>query len=647
MSTLSIDIETYSGTDLKTAGVYRYVEDPDFAVLLFAYAFDHEPGQIIDLASGENLPEEVYSALLDPYYTKSAFNANFERVCLGRHLGLPLQPQQWRCTRVHALTMGLPSSLDLVAKALKMEAQKDAAGKALIRYFSMPCRPTKTNGGRTRNLPKHNSEKWEQFKAYCIQDVLVEREIRNRLARYPVPETEWKLYVLDQIINDNGVKVDRVLVDHAITCDALHQDRLKKEAITLTSLVNPNSLPQLKRWLEDKTGEKVESLTKDTMPVLLEQAEDKLVARVLAIRQEMAKTSVKKYAAMSAAACRDDRVRGILQFYGANRTGRWAGRILQPQNLPRSDLADLALARELLRSGDYEGLELLFGTPNALSQLIRSALIPADGHRFLVVDFSAIEARVIAWLAGEKWRLDVFESHGEIYEASASQMFRTPIEEIGKRSPLRQKGKVAELALGYQGGPRALTQMGALKTGLTEEELPDLVAAWRATNPRIVQFWWDIETAALEAVQDKRTITLQHNLKLFCEPGVLFVELPSGRRLAYIRPTIETEKKFNKLGLTYEGYELGKWGRLRTYGGKLTENVVQAIARDCLAEALLGVDAVGYKIVLHVHDEIVVEAPGVQGSIEELIDILSRPLSWAPGLPLAADGFETKYYTKE
>ena len=649
MTVLTIDLETYSGTDLKACGVYRYVEDPDFQVLLFSYAFNDDPVEIVDLVNGERMSEPVVEALRDPAVTKAAFNANFERTCLAKHFGQVMDPRQWICTQVHALTLGLPASLELVAKSLKLRQQKDTAGKALIRYFSIPCKPTKSNGGRSRNLPEHDPERWDKFKAYCIQDVVVEREVRKKLERYPVSEKEWKLWQLDQIINDLGVRIDRTLVHHAITCDTQYQQRLENEAITLTGLNNPNSVSQLKEWLTEAVGVEVESLSKETIPQLLEQTECKTVSRVLKLRQEMAKTSVKKYQAMDGARCRDNRVRGLLQFYGASRTGRWAGRIIQPHNLPRNYLPDLDLARQLLRDGDYETLEMLFSNvPDTLSQLIRTALVPEDGCRFIVADFSAIEARVIAWLAGEKWRLDVFNTHGKIYEASASQMFRVPLDEIHKGSPLRQKGKIAELACGFSGGVNALRAMDRTwADSVPEEELWNLIQTWRKTNLRIVQFWHDVEEAALEAVQDKKTIKLQYGLIFFCEPGVLFIQLPSGRKLAYVRPQVETDKRFNKPTVTYEGYEQGKWSRLKTYGGKLTENIVQAIARDCLAEALLRVDNAGYRIVLHIHDEIVVEAPDGHISVDKLVEILGEPLSWAPGLPLRADGFEARYYVKD
>lgn len=650
MTILSVDIETFSSVDLTKCGVYAYTEAHDFEIMLFGYAFDNEPVKVIDLASGENLPEEVNRALADPGVIKTAFNANFERACIYVHFNYFMPPEQWRCTSVHALTLGLPTKLEEVAKAMKLKQQKDTAGKNLIRYFSLPCKPTKANGQRTRNLPEHAPEKWAQFKAYCAQDVEVERQIRKALERFPVLPVEQKLWELDQRINDGGIQVDPDLVAHAIACDTAYQERRAEEAARLTGLDNPKSVSQLKAWLLEAGGLEVESLNKETVPELLKQAESETVKRVLGLRQEMAKTSVKKYQAMDRARCKDNRIRGLLQFYGANRTGRWAGRLVQVQNLPQNHLADLDLARNLLKAGEYDTLELLFDSvPAVLSQLIRTAFIPSPGHRFIVADFSAIEARVVAWLAGEKWRLDVFNTHGKIYEASASAMFKVPIEQITKGNPLRQKGKIAELALGYQGGKGALITMGALKMGLEEEELPGLVTSWRKANPAIVQFWWDVEKAAIEAVREKKAVTLQHGLTFSYESGILFIRLSSGRRLAYVRPRIETNSRFDKPALTYEGTEQGtkQWGRLYTYGGKLVENIVQATARDCLAEAMLRLDAAGYRIVMHVHDEVVLEEPNCRGSLEDACGVMGQPIPWAPGLPMRADGFETNYYKKD
>lgn len=647
---LSIDIETFSSVDLKRCGVYAYTEAPDFEILLFAYAFNDHPVQVVDLASGETIPDSIDGLLRHPSVIKTAFNANFERTCLAKYLGYEMPPEQWKCSSVHALTLGLPLSLDEVAKVLKLQQQKDTAGKALIRYFSVPCKPTKANGGRTRNLPAHDPEKWKQFKAYNAQDVIVERTLRKTLERYPVPQIEQKLWALDQEINDRGVRVDPDLVAHAIACDASYQQRLESEAVALTGLDNPKSVAQLKAWLLEVEGLEVESLSKETVPALLAQAENTTVHRVLELRQEMAKTSIKKYQAMDRARCPDDRIRGLLQFYGANRTGRWAGRLVQVQNLPQNHLKDLDLARQLLMAGKYDTLELLFDSvPGVLSQLVRTAFIPTPGCRFIVADFSAIEARIIAWLAGEKWRMDVFNSHGKIYEASAAQMFKVPVDSITKDSPLRQKGKISELALGYGGSVGALTVMGALKMGLEEAELPELVNTWRQANPNITRFWWDVGNAAMAAVLEKRTVSLHHGLTFSYESGGLFIRLPSGRRLAYVRPRIETDERFRKPVLTYEGLnqETKQWCRLNTYGPKLVENITQATARDCLAEAMLILDGYGYQIVMHVHDEIVLEVPDDQGSLEVVCEIVGAPLEWAPGLPLRADGFETVYYKKD
>lgn len=648
MRTLSIDIETYSSTDIKGAGVYKYVEAPDFDILLFAYAFDNEPVQVVDLAGGEMLPYEVISALKDPAVLKKAFNANFERVCISQWLNLYLPVEQWQCTMVHASMIGLPLSLEQVAKALKLEQQKMTEGKALIRYFSMPCKPSKANGMRTRNLPEHDAEKWEKFKAYCVQDVVTERAIYDKLSFFQVPDIEKQLWYLDQRINDTGVLLDTELVGNAIEIDNNYRERLTTEAIELTGLSNPNSAAQLKNWIGTETGAEVEKLTKESVPELLAQTDSETVQRVLNIRQEMAKTSVTKYKAMVKAVCSDNRVKGLLQFYGANRTGRWAGRLVQVQNLPRNELSDIDVARDLVKHNMSEVLEMCFGNvPDTLSQLIRTAFIAPAGSRFIPADFSAIEARVIAWLAGEQWRLQVFATHGKIYEASAAQMFKVPIESVTKGSPLRQKGKVAELALGYQGGPNALVKMGALKQGLTEEELPKLVKMWRNANKAIVQYWDYIGNAALDTVGSGESRTLTHNIRMSVERGVFFIQLPSGRKLAYVRPKL-VDGKYGPV-LTYEGMDQTskQWKTLETYGGKLVENIVQAVARDCLAEALLRVDAAGYKVVMHVHDEIVCEMPYGSGSVEELNNIMGQPIPWAKGLLLKADSYETEYYKKD
>lgn len=648
MKTLAIDIETYSSADLLKSGVYKYVEAPDFTVLMIAYSFDGGDVVVLDLTDPFAKTFFFLSALADPQILKTAYNANFERTCLAKHFGIELPPQDWECTMMKASMLGLPLSLDAAAKALKLEQQKGTTGKALIRYFSMPCKPTKANGGRTRNLPEHDPQKWEQFKAYCAQDVRTEQAIREKIAFYSIPEKERKLWQLDQKINDTGILLDPSFVANAIQMDITNRDRLITEATELTGLDNPNSAAQLKEWLSEQTDSEVVSLTKEAVPQLLAGTDCKIVTRVLNIRQELAKTSVKKYEAMSKCVCTDDRVRGLLQFYGANRTGRWAGRLVQVQNLPQNHLEDLDLARTLVRQGDLDMLELLYGNvPDTLSQLIRTAFIAPDGHTFVIADFSAIEARVIAWLAGERWRLDVFNTHGKIYEASASQMFKVPIETVTKGSPLRQKGKVSELALGYQGGPNALVKMGALKMGISEDELPKLVSMWRNANKHIVELWSTVEEAAMYALQGQPS-TIQHGIRFFHDKGMLVIMLPSGRMLCYQGAKL-VKGKLEKEAIVYEGMDqtTKTWGRQDTYGGKLVENIVQAIARDCLAEAMLRVDDAGFKVVMHVHDEIVCEVHGHAADLKAINAIMGRPVDWAKGLPLTADSYTSPYYRKD
>ncbi|ENY9964192.1 TPA: DNA polymerase [Clostridioides difficile] len=652
MRTLSIDIETYSDLDIKKVGVYRYVDSANFEILLFAYAFDNEEVKVIDLVNDEELPKEVIEALNDNKVIKSAFNANFERTAISKFLNINLKPNEWSCTMIKALTLGLPGSLDSVSKALKFneDKQKMKEGKALIQYFCKPCKATKVNKGRTRNLPIHDMEKWNKFKEYCKQDVVVEREIRNKLSKYKTTEREIKLWYLDQKINDTGIKVDTELIENAIECDKRYTEKLTKEAIKITGLNNPNSPAQLKKWLSDKVGFEITNLTKESIPEILKQVDDENVVRILELRKLMSKTSIKKYEAMKLAKGNDNRVRGLLQFYGANRTGRWAGRLVQVQNLPQNHIEDLDLARNLLKEGDFDLIELLYDSvPDVLSQLIRTAFIPSEGHRFIVSDFSAIEARVIAWLAKEKWRLDVFNSHGKIYEASASQMFKVPIESIKKGDPLRQKGKISELALGYGGSIGALTSMGAIKMGLDENELQPLVTTWRNANPNITKFWWDVDKAAKKAIKDRTIVKLQHGIKFIYNPGVLFIELPSGRRLSYLRPKIEPHTTFSGDKVTYEGMEQTskQWKRIDTYGPKLVENIVQATARDCLREAMFNVTNAGYDIVMHVHDELVIDVDKKGGSLEEVNSIMGKEISWAKGLPLKADGYECDYYKKD
>lgn len=645
--TLAIDIETYSSTDLSKSGVYKYVEAEDFTILLVAYSFNCASVELIDVTETPEKLDEMRHILINPNVLKTAFNANFERTCLSKYLGIELPPEQWECTMVKSAMCGLPLSLEMVAKVLNLEQQKDSAGKALIRYFSMPCKPTARNGNRTRNLPIHDLFKWEDFKSYCMQDVRTELAIRERLSFYKITDKERALWALDQKINDTGILLDPVFVQNAISIDVINKQRLTEEAIKLTSLDNPNSAAQLKDWLTTE-GVEVDSLTKSAIPDLLKASDCEIVSRVLTLRQEMAKTSVKKYTSMLSGICADSRLRGLLQHYGANRTGRWAGRLVQVQNLPQNHLPDLDLARKLVGDNDVETLEMLFGNvPDTLSQLIRTAFVAGEGKTFIVADFSAIEARVIAWLAGEAWRLQVFNSHGKIYEASAAQMFKVPIETVTKGSPLRQKGKIAELALGYQGGVNALITMGALNMAIEEKELKGLVDMWRSANPAIVKAWYTIQNAAIDAVETGEPVTIMHGIKLFVKHDILFIELPSGRRLSYFEPLVK-EGKFGP-SLTYKGMDqtTKQWKTQDTYGGKLVENIVQGIARDSLAEALLKIDAAGFKIVMHVHDEVVIEADEDSLDLSAINRIMSEPISWAPGLPLTADSYSTPYYRKD
>ena len=642
---LEMDIETFSDVDLIKCGVYAYADSPAFEVLLFAYCFDGGETRVIDLAQGEVLPEDVVEAVFDGSVVKTAFNANFERTCLSKYFGRYLPPDSWHCSAVQAAVLALPRSLEDVGAVLGLDGRKMKEGKELIRYFCVPCKPTKANGGRRRNLPCHAPEKWEVFKRYCRRDVDVEKAIRRKLGKFPIPEGEMEVYRLDQRINDRGVLVDMGLVRQAVRCERLHKEVVTERAYELTGLENPNSVAQLKGWLGEN-GVEAESLSRKAVAELIEGADGE-VEELLRLRLLMAKTSVKKYEAMERSVCSDGRVHGLLQFYGANRTGRWAGRLVQVQNLPQNHLPDLKLARGLVREGRFEDVEMFYGsTPEVLSELIRTAFVPEEGCRFVVADFSAIEARVLAWLAGETWRLEVFSSHGKIYEASAAAMFHVPVEEVTKGSPLRQKGKIAELGLGYGGAAGALISMGALDMGLSEEELPSLVAVWRRANPHITQFWWDVDKAAVEAVV-KRTRTRAGRIAFEYRSGILFVMLPSGRRLAYVKPRMGVNR-FGREGLTYEGIlENKKWGRIETYGPKLVENIVQGTARDLLAEAMLRVERKGYPIVMHCHDEIIAEVPERTGSVEEMCEMMAVCPSWAEGLPLRADGYECGFYQKQ
>ena len=646
MQTLSIDLETYSDQPLAKTGVYRYVESPDFEILLFAYSVDGGPVQQIDLACEEKIPSEILCALEDDKVTKWAFNANFERICLSRFLGYPtgayLEPDSWKCSMVWAAYMGLPLSLEGAGAVLGLEKQKLAEGKDLIKYFCQPCAPTKSNGLRTRNLPKHAPDKWLTFKKYNIRDVETEMSIQARLLKYPVPDSVWEEYRLDQEINDRGVGLDMELVRQAIQMDGRSRSELTQAMKELTSLDNPNSVQQMKQWLADN-GVETDTLGKKAVAELLKTAPQQL-QKVLTLRQQLAKSSVKKYQAMETAVCADGRARGMFQFYGANRTGRWAGRIIQMQNLPQNHLDDLSEARGLVRVGDFDALEMLYeDVPDTLSQLIRTAFVPQENRKFIVADFSAIEARVIAWFAGEKWRQDVFAEGKDIYCASASQMFGVPVEKHGVNGHLRQKGKIAELALGYGGSVGALKAMGALEMGLQEDELPALVSAWRQANPKIVQFWWAVDRAVMDAVT-RKTTTKTHGIIFSARNGMLFITLPSDRSLAYVKPKIG-ENRFGGGCITYEGIGgTKKWERLESYGPKFVENIVQATSRDILCYAMQTLRCCS--IVMHIHDEVVIEADR-RMSLQAVCDQMGRTPPWAKGLQLRADGYETDFYKKD
>ena len=656
MEHLSIDIETKSSVDIGKAGLYRYAQSDDFKILLFAYRYGNEDVQIIDLAQGEKIPDKIVEDLRNPQIVKHAYNAAFEWYCLNI-AGYKTPLCQWKCTMIHGLYCGYTAGLDATGKAigLPQDKRKLATGKALIRYFCVPCKPTKNNGGRTWNLPKHAPEKWELFKEYCKQDVVTESAILRRLDAFPVPEEEETLWQMDIRMNAFGVKVDTALISGALQINDHSTELLENEARKITGLQNPNSSVQLLDWIHNN-GVKMDNLQKATV---MEKLSDDLpddVRRALEIRQQLGKTSIKKYVAMDTAKGKDDRVRGLTQYYGANRTGRWAGRLVQMQNLPRNYIKTLDYARKLVKDRNYGGIKLLYGNvPDTLSQLIRTAFIPSEGNKFVVADFSAIEARVIAWLAGETWVNDVFATHGKIYEATASQMFHVPIEKIAKGNPeytLRQKGKVATLALGYQGGANALIAMGALNMGLSEEELPDIVQRWRNANPRIRDLWYAVEEAALLVMQTAQPQAI-YNLIFNLESDIVYgqnfltVQLPSGRKLYYPRPFLK-ENQFGKLAIHYYtvGQQTRKWEVTSTYGGKMTENIVQAIARDCLAETLRRIDAKGLQVVFHVHDEVIIDAP-VEITVDEICDLMAEPIPWAPGLILKGAGFESNYYMKD
>lgn len=657
MQHLSIDIETRSSADIGKTGLYRYAQDKDFRVLLFAYKLDENPVEIVDLEMGETIPAHVIGYLSDPSVIKHAYNAAFEWYCLNQ-AGYRTPLDQWKCTMIHGLYCGYTAGLDATGKAigLPQDKQKLTTGKALIRYFCVPCKPTKSNGGRFWNLPKHAPEKWKLFKEYCKQDVVTENAILERLNAFPVPEMEERLWQMDVRMNAFGVRVDTELISGALTIDGISTQELTDEAVGITGLSNPNSTCQLLQWLTEQ-GVRLDNLQKATVEETLTRGTlPKNVRRILEIRQQLGKTSVKKYTAMQTAKCKDGRIRGLTQFYGANRTGRWAGRLVQLQNLPRNYLKTLDYARNLVKAQNYDGIRLLYGNvPDTLSQLIRTAFIPSEGHKFVVADFSAIEARVIAWLAGEQWVNEVFATHGKIYEATASQMFHVPIEKIVKGNPeysLRQKGKVATLALGYQGGTSALIAMGALNMGLAEEELPDIVSRWRNANPRIRDLWYAVEETALAAMttaepQAIRGLVFRLEGDLIYGQSFLTVQLPSGRKLFYPKPFLR-ENRFGKMAIHYYtvGQQTRKWEVDSTYGGKMTENIVQAIARDCLAETLRRIDHLGLQVVFHVHDEVIIDAP-MDVTVEQICGLMAEPIPWAPGLILKGAGFESDYYMKD
>ena len=644
MGTLAIDIETYSDVSLPDCGVHRYAASEQFEILLFAYSLNDKPTRIIDLASGQTMPDEIMECLMDDSVVKTAFNAAFERNCINRFFGLSLKPEGWRCTAVQASMLSLPLSLEGVGEALNLDKKKMSEGKDLIRYFCMPCKPTKANGGRTRNLPSDAPEKWELFKTYCIRDVDVEKQIRNKLAKFPISDREQELYCMDQRINDRGIMVDRELISHAVACDLLYKEVASKRAYEISGLENPNSVSQLKEWLNEK-GIEVDSLAKAAVEELVEKTEGE-VSEMMKLRLAMSKTSVKKYEAMERSVCPDGRVHGLLQFYGANRTGRWAGRLVQIHNLPQNHMEDLELARSIVKEGRYDLVELLYdSTPEVLSELIRTAFVAKPGCRFIVSDFSAIEARVMGYLAGEGWVMEEFRGAGKIYEQTASKMFHIPIEEITKGSPYRARGKVASLACQYGGAEGALVSMGALNF-VEEEELKGLVQSWRTANPHIVNYWYEIDGAVKAAVKERK-MTKVGMVTVYYQSGMLKIALPSGRVLSYVRPRM-TVNRFGSESVSYEGIGTNrKWTRIESYGAKFCENIVQATARDVLAEAMLRLEKKGFDIVCHIHDEVVLEVPEGASSVEEVNGIMAVCPDWCEGLPLKAAGFESPFYKKD
>ena len=646
---LSIDLETFSDIDLSSCGVYRYVEG-DFHILLFAYAFDDEDVRVVDMACGEELPQEVRDAIFDETVIKAAWNAQFERTCLSRYFGTQLSPDSWQCSMVWAASLSLPLKLKTAAEVLKTGEQKDDAGERLIKYFSVPCKPTKTNGGRTRNLPEHAPEDWALFKSYCMQDVRTERDIRHKLEAFPLQKSEWNFYHMDQRINDRGVLIDKKLVEQAITCDMLLSEEMTAKAYELTGLENPNSVSQLKGWLTER-GIDVDSLGKKNVTALIKDLDkhsiDSEALEMRRLRLQMAKSSVKKYQAADRYICLDGRAHGLFQFSGANRTQRWAGRGIQLQNLPQNHISTLDEARELVKLGCFDMVESIYGnTPDILSQLIRTMLIPREGCEFIVADFSAIEARVLAWLAGEQWRMDAFQRGDDIYCASASQMFGVPVVKHGINGELRQKGKVAELACGYGGAAGALISMGALDMGLSEDELPGLIDDWRTANPHIVQFWWDVEKASMDTVKDHRERNVGR-IGFQFYANTLWVVLPSGRKLAYIKPRLQPNR-FGRMAMTFESLNAAnKWSRGETYSGKLVENCTQSTARDLLAEAMWRMERAGLDIVGHVHDEVILEVPKGTITVEDVCSIMNQNPVWANGLVLSSAGYRGDYYFKD
>lgn len=653
MRTLHIDLETYSSIDLKKCGVYKYVESEDFEILLFAYAIDDAPVHVVDLARRRSLPTFIKDLITNPGVTKYAHNAIFERLCLSKFLCTHLTADDWHCTMIHALMLGFPGALENVGTVLGLaeDKQKLRTGKALINYFCKPCKPTRTNGNRTRNYPEHDPEKWDLFEEYCKRDVETEREIAKKLDRFPISSEEHQLWCWDQRMNDYGAMIDVDLVKSILEYGLINDEQMKQECERITGGINFRSVAQLKTWISEKENMTVDKLAKeDILELLKDESLSKDTRRLLELRQESGKTSVKKYDAIARAMCKDERLHGILQFYGANRTGRWAGRIFQPQNLPRNDFNDLELARQLVLERDFETIDLLYGSYNSVfSTLIRTAVIPPTGHVFAIADYSAIEARLTAWFCNERWRQDVFATTGKIYEASASQMFHVPIEQITKGSDLRKKGKVAELALGYGGGVSALERMGGADMGLTADEMQDIVNKWRLASPNIKKMWYVVQNAAYEAVRAKKRVSVVHGVSYYYQSGILFAQLPSGRRLSYVRPRLVPGKYGDEL--TYDGTDqkTHKWGRQNTWGGKLFENLIQAIARDCLAVAMMRLDKNGYKIVMHIHDEVVVEVPtdDADDDLNIIETIMGEDISWAQGLILTADGFISKYYKKD